>query len=112
MKHSRLYRLKHSPLARDLSPDDLKKLAQMPEDETFMEIAALRVTAANAMELVDTCTGEKDRIRAINSCVKALNAASNAIFKAHYLSSDAPVLNELWAAIEKANRLNGLDDTV
>lgn len=112
MKHSRLYRLKHSSLARDLSPDDLKRLAEMPEDEIYMEIAALRLTAANAMELLDTCTGEKERIRALNSCVRALMAVVHAIFKNGSLSSDAPVLDELWAAIEKANRLDGVDDTV
>jgi hypothetical protein len=108
-KPSRLTLLKNSPATMHLPLDTLKELAKMPEDELYMEIAALRVTAANAFELSNSCTSEKERLRAINTSVRALMAVVRAISRNSSLSSDAPVLQDLWDAIDKANRLDGLD---
>ena len=104
--------LRHGIYASHYTPDIRPELASMPTDEVYMELAAARLSASRALDLYRSSTSLEEKARAISVAVTALESAVNIICKAQLLIGDAPVLKDLWDAIQEANRLDNVDEDV
>jgi hypothetical protein len=104
--------LKHGLYASHIPMDVLPELARMPIDSGQMELAALRFTALRAIDLYSSAKDQDDKAVALDIAIRALKAVVNILAKEKILVGDAPILKDLWAAIEEANCLDGLDKDI
>jgi len=99
--------LKHGLYARHFTRQDRSELANMPVDQVLMEIAALRLTADRAIAVIESTEDVEQKMKAIQASVASLKAIANLIARTKLLSGDSPVLQELWTAVDNANKKQG-----
>jgi|WetSurMetagenome_2_1015567.scaffolds.fasta_scaffold141709_1 hypothetical protein len=97
--------LKHGLYAKHFTPDFLPELKKMPVDDVKMELNAIRLLAARALDLCYTTTDEDRQTKLFQVCLSALKTIVNAVGKSQLICADTPVLQQLWDAIEEANQI-------
>ena len=101
--------LKHGLYAKHIPPELIPELKAMPTDEHYMELMASRVIAAACFKVFMECVDPETKMKYSSYVNDWINTVANLIQKQALLKGDAPVLQDLWDAIRKANRIDGID---
>jgi hypothetical protein len=101
--------LKHGLSARHVPLELIPELRAMPTDEYYMELMASRVAAAISFQVFMECSDPETKMKYSSVLNDWINTAANLIQKQAFLKGDAPVLQELWDAIDEVNRLEGVN---
>jgi hypothetical protein len=107
-KNARKHNLYDSHIPMDVLPE----LARMPVDSGQMELDAMRFTALRAIALYSSAETLEDKAVTLDVAIRALKAVVGLLAKEKFLVGDSPILKDLWAAIEEANRIDGLDEDI
>jgi hypothetical protein len=103
---------KRSPYAARFTLAERAKISKMPPDDNLPELAALRLPASRLLASADATPYIDQKLRLSRLAMHALTLASAVVIKRHSLSMSADPMQELWDAIDEANRLEGISDNL
>ncbi len=101
--------LKHGLYARFIPEEIRREFKRMPTDDPDMEVAASRLLTYNALDLYSLQAPFDQRAEAIALAMKGVDTTSRLLTRRKNLQGTDAGFQDLWSAVEAANRMDGLD---
>jgi len=101
--------LKHGLYAKHYTPDESRRMEQMPAMESLHEIHLLRLTIDKVLSTIETCEDDDRRVKLYNTLYLGVQRLMSAMRTQSILVGDSQeILTSFWEAVDLFRKENNL----